>query len=161
VTSGLRALVRSAGNKPLDFGISAYVGQMLISGRPSPAATFYEAGRDYLARQIWDSREVRRARNEEARTARFREITKQPLQRIDEAIAAEHSSAPSEDELTLVDVYLFPAVGTQGTQSGGQWLPTARIPYSAVDVWWVTDGRAIPGRSGSQVGFGIGIGIPI
>jgi len=58
------------------------------------------------------------------------------------------------DEVTLVDAQVLPAINRQGTQGGGHSLPVLRVPFSAIDSWWIADGSTIKGRGGSQVGWG-------
>lgn len=158
MTSGLQALVRSAGDAPLDFPTSIYAGDMMITGRPAPSSWFHKATRDAYLRQVWDS--LAKVRDESQRTAKYQEVAQTPLVWLDAAASAEEDEN-SSDELTIVDVYVFPSISTGGTQSGGHWLPVMRVPFSSIASWWIVEGRNIPGKSGYSGGFGLGFAIGV
>lgn len=157
MNSGIKALVETAGDAPLEFPIVAYVGQMCISGRPAPPGWFHSETRAAFLREVWDS--LWRYRDESERTAKYQEIAQAPLQLLDAAAHREVSEPSDQDEFTLADAHVFPAVGTAGTQSGGHWLPVVRVRYSAVDAWWIHDGKEIPGKAGRQGGLGLGLSV--
>jgi hypothetical protein len=148
--SGLRALVAAAGEEPLPFTVSLYCGSMFVTGRIAPDGWFYDVTAKGYGEEVWEA--LRRVRREEERQQLFHEHN-EPVARLLDA-ARDREAAAEADEVTLVDVEVYPAVGTQGTRSGGQSLPVARIPLAAVNAWWVISGETIRGRAGANVGWG-------
>lgn len=131
-------------------------GQMLVIGYPAPSEYFYERSQDWMEYLAENTREVKKARRPEDRKARLDELLARPLSWLEEAEEVDTATAEKSKELTLVDVRLYPAVGTAGTRSGGLWLAAFRVPYAAVSGWWIVDGDDIPGSAGGggTAGFG-------
>jgi len=145
----MRALMKAAEHEPLGFHVTMYCGQLIVTGRVAPSAWWYEVTK----RGYWEELGValRKVRKEDEKRAQ--------METLYAPIAADLSRAqPSEgeagDEVTLVDVSIFPAVSTQGTQSGGHTLPVARVPLASIDVWWIVSGDSIRGSGGSNIGWG-------
>jgi hypothetical protein len=147
--AGIRALMHAAQDGPLPFAVSMYCGQMVVTGTVAPADWWYEVTRS--AAQATIREDLKRVRKDAERQA-LMDARYGPFEAALDQAWTSDDKAP--DELTLIDVYVYPAVGTQGTRSGGQHLPTARIPLSAIDLWWIVSGEELQGRGGSQVGFG-------
>jgi hypothetical protein len=150
VSAGLRSLAVAAQEGPLPFAISMYCGQMVITGRVAPADWFYAITKSGFAEELHE--DIRRNVGKRDRDAAFSRLNPPAQQALDRADAAEEDFVG--EDLTLIDVQIFPAVATQGTRSGGQSLPVARVPYGSVDVWWVVSGETIRGRGGANVGWG-------
>lgn len=156
MTTGLRALAALATVEPLDYEVSVMTGQMLVVGYPAPSELFYRRSQDRIQYLAENSREVRRARRPEERQARLKEQLIGPTTRLETAQRADRTPATESEELTLVDLRIYPAVGAAGTRSGGLWLAAFRVPYAAVSGWWIVDGDEIPGSGGGggTAGFG-------
>lgn len=137
-----------ANEEPLDFYVSFYSGQLIVSGRIAPRSWWYEVTKaTQRAEAELAHRKVRkddeRARRVEEQTGFFAEV-------MDWTRSVESEVV---DELTLVDVSIFPAVSTGNGQSGGHTLPVARVPLSAVGAWWIVNGDTIKGSAGLSFGM--------
>jgi hypothetical protein len=150
MSEGLQQLVARAETEPLPFAVSMYCGQMVVSGRIAPSDWFFRVSKSGFEEEVRQG--LRRVKDEEERKSKFIGLVAQTSDVLQTA-ADEPSDSPA-DEVTLVDVHIFPAVSTQGTKSGGQVLPVARIPLSAIDIWWIISGEAIRGSRGPGIGFG-------
>jgi hypothetical protein len=64
-------LVARAENEPLDFVVSMYVGQMILTGRPAPPECFFVSTRDAAKRQAWES--LSKVNSQANRLAQYRE----------------------------------------------------------------------------------------
>jgi hypothetical protein len=149
MSSGMRALmeVAEAGGKPLSFAVSMYCGSMVISGRAAPAGWWYEVTRSAQQAEVAELQS--KLRKDEDKQG-WEEWISSAGHELDNA---SQKDGGADDEVTLVEVSVFPAVQTQGTESGGQTLPVARVPLSAIDLWWVVSGETIKG-SGPGMGWG-------
>jgi hypothetical protein len=150
MSDGLRRLISRAKQEPLPFAVSMYCGQMFVSGRIAPPEWLFSVTKKGFEQEVWEA--LRRVKNDDERKAKFLELAT-PTSRALEA-AADGGADSIVDEVTLVDARIVPAVSTQGTKSGGHVLPVARIPFSAIDVWWVISGETIKGSGGAGLGFG-------
>jgi hypothetical protein len=138
LSAGLRALAVAAQDEPLPFAVSMYCGQMVISGRVAPADSFYSVTKPGFTEELRQA--VRREVEERDRDVVFARLNPLAQEAFDRAAAAECDAVG--DELTLIEVEIYPAVGIQG--GDGHSLPVARVPYSSVDLWWVVSGDTIP-----------------
>lgn len=140
--------MKAAELEPLTFHVTMYCGQMIVTGRVAPPSWWY----DVTKKGYWAELGVatRKVRKEDERRAQMEELYA-PV--ADALIRAEPFDGAA-DEVTLVDVSVFPAVSTQGTQSGGHTLPVARVPLHSIDVWWIVSGDSIRGSAGASVGWG-------
>jgi hypothetical protein len=149
--------MQAADSEPLSFHVSMYCGQMIVSGRVAPSGWWYDVAKSGYraelerAMNLEIARSMRKVRNQDERQALVDEQHAAFTAQLDRA---ESLSDSDTDEVTLVDVSVFPAVGTQGTNSAGQTLPIARIPLGAIDLWWIVSGDAIRGSGGSSIGWG-------
>jgi hypothetical protein len=147
-------MIASLANEPSFFTISIYSGQMLITGRVAPSAYWYGQTQTRLEANIHDSIQSARAKH---RQPLIDEANIQIKAIVDE-LGRICQNDVTGDEVTLFDVTVVPAFGTDGTQPGGLRLPVARVPFASVDMWWIADGSSFAGRGASQVGVGIGVG---
>jgi hypothetical protein len=145
----MRALVQAAENEPLSFAVSMYCGSMLVSGYVAPSAWWYDVTKSGSRAELWHS--LRKVRKEHERSAQLEQLYAPIADELGRALPHEGSTV---DEVTLVDVTVLPAIGTQGTQSDGHTLPVARIPFSAIDVWWIVSGDTLRGSGSSGGGWG-------
>ena len=121
-------------------------------GSRCPSAWWYEVGKKGYWTEAWH--ELRKVRDKDDRKAALEAQYAPVAKALDDAAKAEMALGQEPDEVTLVDVSVFPAVGAQGTQSGGHTLPVARIPLTAIDAWWIVSGETIKGSGGSLVSAG-------
>lgn len=149
MSSGLRAMMEAAETEPLDFFVSLYSGDVLVTGRVAPRNWWARVNRAAFSDQV--EREAANAYRERTRQATMEKIP--PFYRAMNQVDASERPDDTRDEVTLVDVTVFPAVGTVGTRSGGHSLPIARVPLASVNIWWVVEGVEISG-SGSGVSWG-------
>jgi hypothetical protein len=100
------------------------------------------------------------------RTRRLRKDEDHHSKAVDEIVGPYRSSLQRaredepevQDELTLEDVCIVPAIAAQGSQPGGVRLPVGRFPLSAVSAWWLVEGPAIEGsRSMTGLVFGVAV----
>ena len=149
----------------LDFAISMYCGQMLISGRVAPAGWWYDVTTSAVDAEVvreLERSKVRDPQERERMRAQYGHTFQTQMQDARSLEVAAAQAGRAGGELTLIEVTMFPAVGTQGSESGGVHMPVARIPLPAVDVWWIASGGVIPGRPArSGPAFGVGAIFPI
>jgi hypothetical protein len=150
MSDGLRRLIAQATEEPLPFRVSMYCGQVMVSGRIAPPDWFFQVTKKGFEEEVWEA--LRRVKNSDERKAKYIDLAGPTSNVLAEA--TEPLDESGVDEVTLVDANIFPAVSTQGTKSGGHILPVARIPFSAIDVWWIISGETIKGRNGTALGFG-------
>lgn len=152
MSEGLRRLIGEAKDEPLPFVVSMYCGQMIVTGRVAPPDWFFRLTREGLEKEVWDA--LKRVKNSEERKARYVEHAGPTSKAL---AAGEDGVSPDSvvDEVTLVDAQILPAVSRQGTKSGGHVLPVVRIPFSAIDMWWIMGGETIRGRGALIVGAGV------
>jgi hypothetical protein len=156
MSDGLRALMRAAATRPLDFPISMYVGSITITGRVAPSGAWAQVTQravEDIANQQMSGRGFGSGRRREYAQkvlAGFRS----DMDRIGEMTNA-------ADEITLIDVRAYPAVGAAGTKSDGHTLPVARIPLASIDMWWIAEGTGIEGSGGSGIGLIAGVQVPL
>lgn len=152
MSAGLRALMAAADREPLSFDVSMYCGGMMISGKVAPSRSWYETTASgahiEMQKALPRVRRKNRAEQEAVVDQAYRVL-------VDELRRASHNEQASADEVTLQDVTVFPAVSPIGTQAAGHHLPVARVPLASIDLWWVVKGPDIPGKSGSQLSFGV------
>jgi hypothetical protein len=148
--------MRAAATRPLDFPVSMYVGSITITGRVAPNgmwASITQRAVEDNADQAMSGRGFGSGRRREFAQkllAGFRS----DMQRIGEMTDA-------AEELTLIDVRVFPSVGAAGTKSDGHTLPVARVPLASIDMWWIAEGDAIEGRGGGGIGLIAGVQVPL
>jgi hypothetical protein len=146
----------AAHNQPLDFRVSLYSGGMLITGRVAPAHWWYEV-----------SQAARRAQEEQATQQRgWGKRSAAPegssslaeMHSLEAALrVARDQDRGEQDELTLIDVNVYPADFSSDTSTGGQSLRVARIPLGNITLWWLTSGETLAKRAQSQ-GAGVSWG---
>lgn len=156
--SGLAALTRAAieARTTLAPKFNAYVGSTFVTGLVAPPSWFVATSRNAQEAEIKQVVEssMRRKASEVERQNTYNDLIGDYLTSY-RSIESAQSTGTDIAELTLVDVSVLPAVGTQGTKSAGHTLPVVRIPYASVDLWWFVDGDAIKGSAGWSGSFGV------
>jgi hypothetical protein len=153
MAGGIRGLIAAATarDKPLDFRVELYCGQMVVGGQVAPPDWFHKVTINVFREEIRTALPKIRKESDEEKRLRLEAAVGPFAEVIAEASAL---TADSIDEVTLVNARVFPAVSTQGTQSGGRSIPVLRIPLSSISSWWIISGEAIKGRAGTQLGWG-------
>jgi hypothetical protein len=108
----------------------------LVSGQIAPPDRFYDISLKAAADELWDTLPKARKQSGEDRQERVASAVRPLADALKEAAAIENESP--QDELTLLDAKVFPAVGTR--ESIGQSFPVLRVPISAVSTWWLFSG---------------------
>jgi hypothetical protein len=157
VSEGIRALMTLAveTQQPLPFGVAIVAGGTLVSGAIAPWWLMHDVTTSAAQAQVEEA--VKRVRDLDER-GRIVEQYVGPLRNAF-TNTREREEQQVQDEVTLYDAAIYPAVGDSGMQRGGVSLPVVRVPLASIDAWWVTQGRAIPGSGG--FGMGVGFMLPI
>jgi hypothetical protein len=151
MAEGIRALMALAveSQQPLPFRIAISTGGSLVSGIVAPWWLMHDVTISSAQAQVEAG--FRRVKDEKQRA----ELVDQYVGPLKESFAKTRKREEQhQDEVTLYDAAMYPTVGASGAQSGGVSLPVVRVPISAIDAWWVMEGKPIKGTGG----FGIGVG---
>lgn len=156
MAEGIRALVRAAERGPLSFRVVLYCGGMQVTGRIAPASWWYDVtiNADRAAAEAARAGKGRWRRGPDDQRERTIEAEQRRFQsELGIAAAAEGDA----DEVTLVDVWIYPADLRADSSTGGQSLPVARIPLASIDLWYVFSGETLKqaGATSSSVGWGV------
>lgn len=162
MSHGIRALMHAAEMEPLSFRLRLYCGSMQITGLVAPSSWWYRVSENGRAAEItttqaqsrrgWRSKDLTRVATEDETFRRFKH-------ELDTAELAEVRS--DSDELTMVDVHLYPADFRADTKTGGEVIPVARIPLAAIDLYYIISGGVLKQKSQGGASFGVGVLFPM
>jgi hypothetical protein len=135
---------------------------MQVTGRIAPASWLYRVSSTTRAA------ELEAAAKTESRPAWRPGATSQgetpdaTLHQFNGALssAEAHEVGTEPDELTLIDVFVYPADFRGDTKTGGQALPIARIPLHAINLWYVVSGETLR-QAEAGGGFSFGVLFPV
>ena len=129
--------MRAAEAKPLEFRVKMYCGQMMVTGRVAPGSWWYDVTRSGRKAELAAQNEKKgrgfsrgggRAGGGEAYQSDSELVTFEST-----LFAAQSVDSSLGDELTLVDVRIYPADFIDTTKSGGQTLPIASQGAARLD----------------------------
>ena len=152
MAEGIRALMTLAveTQSPLPFRVAMCTGGTLVSGHIAPWWLMHDVTVSATKAQVETA--FKRVKDDKQRASQVNEY----VSPVEDAFAQTRTpEQQGQDEVTLYDAAMYPAVGASGSQSGGVNLPVVRIPIASIDAWWVMEGRPISGSGG----FGLGVGV--
>lgn len=151
MSSGILSLIEAAREKPLDFRVEMYCGQMVVAGQIAPQNWFYKVSANAFTEEVRAALRMRRKEPGDDWHARVDEVA-EPFRDLMQV--AEVLERDPVDEVTLINARIFPAVGSQGSQSGGRSIPVVRVPLSSIASWCLVSGATIEGKARTQIGWG-------
>lgn len=169
MTQGLRALAAATTDEPLPFRIRMYVGSLMVTGRIAPAHWWYDLTRRAMEAEL-DTYQASGDTSDPSRRSRFRprvdreksrallDQTKSSLMALQ---TAERGEGSEVDEVTLIDVRIYPANFRNDTKGGCQNLAVVRIPVSSISLWWIIEEETLPGSPSAGAAWGVGVIFPI
>jgi hypothetical protein len=169
MTEGLRALVAAATQDPLPFRIRMYVGTLLLTGQIAPAHWWYDLTRRAMEAEL-EKYQAKLDEAEASHQGRFRPLVDPQAThaRAEQARAslaalrtAQDADRDTAEEVTLVDVRIYPADFRKDTKTGSQNLAVVRIPLSSVSLWWIVEEETVPGSKSTGSAWGVGVIFPI
>ena len=166
MTQGLRALVAATTEEPLPFRIRMYVGSLMVTGQIAPARWWYDLTRRAMEAEL----NTYQASAEASPRGRFRpradpQTSRAQMEQTHASLRALRTAQDADpdlvDEVTLVDVRIYPADFRNDSKGGCQNLAVVRIPLSSVSLWWIVEEETLPGSTSAGSAWGVGVILPI
>jgi hypothetical protein len=159
----------AATHEPLPFRVRMYIGNLMVSGRIAPEHWWY----DLTRRAIEADLNAHRANVESPGSTRWGkgrqqkdpETSRSVMQQSEASLAALRAAQQADrsdgDEVTLIEVRIYPADFRNDTAGGSQQLAVARIPVTSVTLWWIVEEETMPGRDATSSSWGVGVVVPL
>jgi hypothetical protein len=146
-----------------------YVGNLMVTGRIAPEQWWYDLARRAIEADLTSYRanldspgSMRwgKGRQQEDPGA-AQSVVQQSEASLAALRAAQDADRSDGDEVTLIDVRIYPADFRNDTAGGSQQLAVARIPVTSVTLWWIVEEETMPGRDAASSSWGVGVIVPL
>ena len=146
-----------------------YVGNLMVTGRIAPEQWWYDLARRAIEADLTSHRanldSPGSLRWGKGRQQKDPGVAQSVVQQSEASLAALRAAQDADrsdgDEVTLIDVRIYPADFRNDTVGGSQQLAVARIPVTSVTLWWIVEEETMPGRDAASSSWGVGVIVPL
>lgn len=153
----------------MPFRIRMYVGSLMVTGQIAPAHWWYDLTRRAMEAEL-NTGQANTDSAEAGPPGRFRpradpQTSRAQMEQTHASLKALRTAQDADpdlvDEVTLVDVRIYPADFRNDSKGGSQNLAVVRIPLSSVSLWWIVEEETLPGSTSAGSAWGVGVILPI